>query len=145
MNFKSRKSDLYNHISNDSTINSDLLILIQRLNNTDSIAYVPYGPELEPEYLYEASSSSNRNFMATYALQWHAIRMSKEKGCKEYDMFGISPNNDASHPLYGLYKFKTGFGGELYQSLGCWDYPFDEEKYNIFKNVERRNQGYHIN
>jgi lipid II:glycine glycyltransferase (peptidoglycan interpeptide bridge formation enzyme) len=96
-------------------------------------------------YLYGASSSSNRNFMATYALQWHAIRLSKEKGCKEYDMFGISPNNDASHPLYGLYKFKTGFGGELYQSLGCWDYPFDEEKYNIFKNVERRNQGYHIN
>lgn len=96
-------------------------------------------------YLYGASSNSNRNFMAPYALQWFAIKLSKEKGCKEYDMFGVSPNNDVSHPLYGLYKFKTGFGGEIFHSLGCWDYPFDEEKYNVFKSIELRNQGFHIN
>lgn len=83
--------------------------------------------------------------MATYALQWFAIRLSKEKGCKEYDMFGISPNNDATHPLYGLYKFKKGFGGEIFHSLGCWDYPFNQEKYNLFKSLEIRNQGFHIN
>lgn len=96
-------------------------------------------------YLYGASSSTNRNYMATYALQWFAISLSKEKGCKEYDMFGISPNNDASHPLYGLYKFKKGFGGEVFHSLGCWDYPFDQEKYNVFKSLEITSQGYHIN
>lgn len=336
MNFKSKKSNLYNDVISDSTINSDLLVIIQQVNNTDSIAYVPYGPELEPEnefqgvfleelseclrsflpkncfmvrydlywesfwtrdssfidnqynsfaepsiksqeirfnfntinwnlrksetnilptntlyldlqpelntilermkpktryniklshkkgvtvrtadlndlnvwyslytetanrnglylndikyfeailtteadktkspaevyyliaefdnkplaamflilsgnrssYLYGASSNINRNYMATYALQWFAIRLSKEKGCKEYDMFGISPNNDITHPLYGLYKFKTGFGGEIFHSLGCWDYPFDQEKYNIFRSIERRNQGFHIN
>lgn len=96
-------------------------------------------------YLYGASSNLNRNYMATYALQWFAIRLSKEKGCKEYDMFGISPNNDATHPLYGLYKFKKGFGGEIFHSLGCWDYPFNQEKYNLFKSLEIRNQGFHIN
>lgn len=96
-------------------------------------------------YLYGASSSRFRNFMATYALQWYAIKLSKEKGCKEYDMFGISPSNDASHPLYGLYKFKIGFGGDFYQSLGCWDYPFDQDKYYQYKNIERVQQGYHSN
>ncbi len=96
-------------------------------------------------YLYGASSNKNRNYMATYALQWAAIKLSKKKGCKEYDMFGISPNNDTTHPLYGLYKFKTGFGGEIFHSLGCWDYPFDQEKFNIFKSLEIRNQGFHIN
>lgn len=96
-------------------------------------------------YLYGASSSTNRNFMATYALQWFAIKLSKEKGCKEYDMFGISPSNDITHPLYGLFKFKTGFGGDVYQSLGCWDYPFNHEKYNVFKSFELMNQGFHIN
>lgn len=336
LNFKSRKSSLYNHISRDSNINSDLLIIIKQLNNTDCIAYVPYGPELEPEdefkgifleelseslrsylprncfmirydlcwesfwskdrsftddngnqieepsiksqefrfnfntikwnirksesnilptntlyldlqpdintilermkpktrynikisqkkdvtvriadlndlsiwyrlytetairnglylndikyfeailttradstkspaevyyliaekdntplaamfliisgdrssYLYGASSGMNRNYMATYALQWFAICLSKEKGCKEYDMFGVAPGNDETHPLYGLYKFKIGFGGEIYHSLGCWDYPFDHSKYNLFKSLEIRNQGFHLN
>lgn len=96
-------------------------------------------------YLYGASSSVNRNFMATYALQWFAIKLSKEKGCREYDMFGISPNNDKSHPMYGLYTFKTGFGGDILHRLGCWDYPFDQEKYNLFKSRELVSQGYHLN
>src|SRR5574344_585509 len=95
-------------------------------------------------YLYGASSSKNRQVMATYALQWYAIRLSKEKGCKEYDMFGIAPSNDASHPLYGLYQFKKGFGGEVLRRLGCWDYPYDEEKYNVFKSREILGQGYHL-
>lgn len=95
-------------------------------------------------YLYGASSSVNRNYMATYALQWEAIKIAKEKGCAEYDMFGIAPKADAGHPLYGLYKFKTGFGGEIFHSLGCWDYPLDEEKYNYFKSSELTAQGYHV-
>lgn len=96
-------------------------------------------------YLYGASSSRNRNYMATYALQWEAIKISKQKGCSEYDMFGISPSKDKSHPLYGLHRFKTGFGGHIFHSLGCWDYPYDVEKYNLFKSLEIRSQGYHIN
>lgn len=95
-------------------------------------------------YLYGASSAVNRELMATYALQWEAICLSKSKGCKEYDMFGISPKNDNTHPMYGLYKFKTGFGGEMFHSMGCWDYPFDEEKYFIYKSNEFRRQGFHL-
>ena len=95
-------------------------------------------------YLYGASSDINRNCMATYALQWEAIRMSKYKGCKEYDMFGVSPGPDENHPLYGLYRFKVGFGGKLYHSLGCWDYPLDYEKYCIFRNTEMTSQGFHL-
>ena len=96
-------------------------------------------------YLYGASSSYNRNFMATYALQWEAIRISKSKGCKDYDMFGVAPKNDSTHPLYGLYRFKTGFGGELFHSLGCWDYVFDNDKYQLFKSMELMSKGFHIN
>ncbi len=95
-------------------------------------------------YLYGASSNLNRNYMATYALQWEAMKLAKEKGCTEYDMFGIAPNPDSAHPLYGLYKFKMGFGGDIYHSLGCWDYPLNEEKYNYFKSCELVNQGFHI-
>lgn len=95
-------------------------------------------------YLYGASSDLNRNYMATYALQWEAIKIAKGKGCTEYDMFGIAPNPDISHPLYGLYKFKTGFGGEIFHSLGCWDYPLNEDKYIYFSALELTNQGFHV-
>jgi len=95
-------------------------------------------------YLYGASSNINRNYMATYALQWEAIKISKEKGCIEYDMFGISPKNDIAHPLHGLYQFKTGFGGEIFHSLGCWDYFFDKAKYQLFMSMELLNPGFHI-
>jgi lipid II:glycine glycyltransferase (peptidoglycan interpeptide bridge formation enzyme) len=96
-------------------------------------------------YLYGASSGEHRNLMATYALQWEAIRISKELGCTDYDMFGVAPRPDSSHPMYGLYKFKTGFGGELFHRLGCWDYPLDEDKYTSYKFSELRSQGFHLN
>ena len=84
LNFKSKKSNLYNDIIRDSTINSDLLVIIQQVNNIDSIAYVPYGPELEPEnefqgvFLEELSeclrSSLPKNcFMVRYDLCWESF------------------------------------------------------------------------
>lgn len=95
-------------------------------------------------YLYGASSSKHRNLMPTYALQWEAIKQAKAYGCKQYDMFGVSPGPDTSHPMYGLYKFKSGFGGELYHQMGCWDYPFDDDRYKLFIAAEMQSQGYHL-
>ncbi len=95
-------------------------------------------------FLYGASSSSHRNMMPMYALQWEAIRLCKMNKCKTYDMFGIAPSAIPSHPLYGLYKFKTGFGGKQYHQLGTWDYPLDEDNYRVFRNHELRSQGFHL-
>ncbi len=94
-------------------------------------------------YLYGASSSEKRNYMSTYALQWEAVKIAREYGCTEYDMFGVSPGPDHSHPMYGLYQFKTGFGGELYHHLGCWDYVLDEDGYRHLQISEMNAQGYY--
>ena len=94
-------------------------------------------------YLYGASSNKLRNLMPTYALQWKAMQIAKENRCREYDMFGIAPNPNPAHPMYGLYKFKQGFGGEIYHQLGCWDYPIDAEKYSCFTACEMNMQGYY--
>ncbi|MDD3038284.1 peptidoglycan bridge formation glycyltransferase FemA/FemB family protein [Bacteroides sp.] len=94
-------------------------------------------------YLYGASSSQMRNLMPTYVLQWRAMQLAKMNRCSEYDMFGIAPYADTSHPMYGLYKFKHGFGGEIYHQLGCWDYPFEEDKYQCFTAREMSMQGYY--
>jgi lipid II:glycine glycyltransferase (peptidoglycan interpeptide bridge formation enzyme) len=94
-------------------------------------------------YLYGASSSNNRNLMATYAIQWEAIKIAQNSGCKEYDMFGAAPNAYNTHPLSGLYRFKSGFGGSLYHRMGCWDYPFHDNEYAVFRAQEVNNQKYH--
>ncbi|OHD75612.1 MAG: hypothetical protein A3J97_15905 [Spirochaetes bacterium RIFOXYC1_FULL_54_7] len=88
-------------------------------------------------YLYGASSDEKRNLMPAYALQWAAITSAKAAGCLEYDMYGIPPNNDENHPMAGLYRFKTGFGGELRHYPGAWDYVYLPRVYFLFRAAER--------
>lgn len=48
------------------------------------------------------------------------------------------------YPMYGLYKFKQGFGGEIFQQLGCWDYPIEDDKYRYLTAREMSMQGYYV-
>ena len=90
----------------------------------------------EAVYLYGASSEKKRNLMASYALQVKAMEDAKEMGCTEYDLFGIPPKEDPSHPMAGLYRFKTGFGGRIIHRPGSWDYPYRPFLLKIFSFLE---------
>jgi lipid II:glycine glycyltransferase (peptidoglycan interpeptide bridge formation enzyme) len=90
----------------------------------------------EATYLYGASSDSGRNLMPAYALQWRAMRDAREAGCTRYDLFGIPPQEDASHPMAGLYRFKTGFGGEVLHRAGSWDYAYRSATTAAFRLAE---------
>jgi lipid II:glycine glycyltransferase (peptidoglycan interpeptide bridge formation enzyme) len=90
-------------------------------------------------YLYGASTLDKKSLMASYVLQWEAIKTAKKEGCSEYDMFGSAPNLDPHHPLYGVHIYKKGFGGKLYHRMGCWDYPLDEQAYEMVKMKEINN------
>jgi peptidoglycan pentaglycine glycine transferase (the first glycine) len=72
-------------------------------------------------YLYGASSNEHRNVMPNYVVQWAMIRWSIESGCKIYDFRGVSGFLDESNPLYGIYKFKKGFNGDLVEFMGEMD------------------------
>jgi peptidoglycan pentaglycine glycine transferase (the first glycine) len=63
-------------------------------------------------YYFGASSNDHRKTMAPYALQWHAIREAKKRGCTSYDFLGIAPEDQPKHPLKGVTQFKTRFGGK---------------------------------
>ncbi len=73
-------------------------------------------------YLYGASDNVYREFMPNYDIQWVALTEAKEAGYEIYDFFGISGKTDESDPLYGLYRFKKGFGGEFTEFIGEFDY-----------------------
>lgn len=94
-------------------------------------------------YLYGASSNEHRNLMPTYLLQWQAIKMAKEAGLSYYDLYGIPPEPDPAHPMYGLYRFKTGFGGRIVRRAGCYDLPVKKTGYTIYKLAENARQLYH--
>jgi lipid II:glycine glycyltransferase (peptidoglycan interpeptide bridge formation enzyme) len=87
-------------------------------------------------YLYGASSNQKRNLMAPYALQWRAIQDARAAGCGEYDLYGIPPREDPAHPMAGLYRFKTGFGGRIIHRSGSWDYPYRRVRKTLFTLAE---------
>jgi len=130
--------------ADDSRSPADVRLLVAEKDEKPLAAMFLVITRNRGSYLYGASSFAERNLMAPYALQWEAISQSQEAGCTEYDMFGISPTPDPHHPMYGLYKFKSGFGGDIHHSLGCWDYPLNKEIYTLFRASELHSQGYHL-
>jgi peptidoglycan pentaglycine glycine transferase (the first glycine) len=98
-------------------------------------------------YLYGASVSEHRERMPTYLLQWEAMRWARGKGCIQYDMWGI-PDYDVdrleaefserSDGLWGIYRFKRGFGGRVVRSAGPWDRVYQPLLYNLYLRVVNR-------
>ncbi|OGC09858.1 hypothetical protein A2246_03030, partial [candidate division WOR-1 bacterium RIFOXYA2_FULL_37_7] len=82
-------------------------------------------------YMYGASLSKHRNVMPNHALHWHIIQWAKEKGLKDYDLFGIPSNPSEKHPLWGVYRFKKGFNGELVKYIGAYDLVYNPLLYKI--------------
>lgn len=87
-------------------------------------------------FLYGASSNKKRNLMAPYLMHWTAMLCAREQGCLTYEMGAVSPGLDPAHPFYGMYRFKTGFGGRIELRSGSWDFPLDQEAYRSFCNTE---------
>jgi peptidoglycan pentaglycine glycine transferase (the first glycine) len=92
-------------------------------------------------YLYGASNDQARDRMPTYYLQWEAMRWAKKMGCQEYDLWGVPDEDeptlenefaDRSDGLWGVYRFKRGFGGQLRRSSGAWDYVYSPMRYKLF-------------
>lgn len=81
-------------------------------------------------YVYGASNNQERNRMPTYLIQWEAIRWAKARGCEEYDLWGVPDENKETlesqfekrnDNLWGVYRFKRGFGGEVKRAAQALD------------------------
>jgi peptidoglycan pentaglycine glycine transferase (the first glycine) len=74
-------------------------------------------------FVYGMSKNNYREKMPNYLLQWEAFVRSRNAGCLVYDLWGAPEVFDESDPLFGVFKFKEGLGGEVVRTLGAWDYP----------------------
>ncbi|MBN2017445.1 MAG: peptidoglycan bridge formation glycyltransferase FemA/FemB family protein [Candidatus Cloacimonetes bacterium] len=82
-------------------------------------------------YMYGASSNEYRNVMPNQALHWHVIQWAKEQGYKTYDLWGVPAHPKEGHPLFGVYRFKKGFGGEFKKFIGMHDHVYKPFWYNV--------------
>jgi lipid II:glycine glycyltransferase (peptidoglycan interpeptide bridge formation enzyme) len=103
-------------------------------------------------YMYGASSDEERNRMPTYLLQWEAMKWARKMNCKFYDLWGIPDVDEEvleaefskkhSHDgLWGVYRFKRGFGGEVFRSVGAWDRPYYSGIYKLYRQIMRLRGG----
>ena len=93
-------------------------------------------------YFYGASTDEHRNLMPTYLVQWEAICWARERGCRKYDLWGV-PDADIetlegqftgrSDGLWGVYRFKRGFGGELRRTPDPWERVYNPLLYALYR------------
>ena len=94
-----------------------------------------WGPEAI--YMYGASQRQGQRHMPSYLLQWEAMRWARARGCTRYDLWGIpdsiAQGEDAREDLreknvrdglWGVYRFKQGFGGTPIRTVGAYDIPY---------------------
>ncbi|MGE5376010.1 MAG: lipid II:glycine glycyltransferase FemX [Bacteroidota bacterium] len=92
-------------------------------------------------YLYGASTDQERNRMPAYLLQWEAMKWAKMRGCSEYDLWGVPDEDEATleanfetrhEGLWGVYRFKRGFGGELKRAVQAMDRVYHPLLYKMY-------------
>ncbi|MBN1979657.1 MAG: peptidoglycan bridge formation glycyltransferase FemA/FemB family protein [Anaerolineae bacterium] len=89
-------------------------------------------------YMYGASCDAHREKMPNHLLQWKAMLWAREQGCAVYDMWGAPDVLEESDPMWGVYRFKRGFGGEFVEHIGAWDYPASRIGYWLYNSVMPR-------
>jgi lipid II:glycine glycyltransferase (peptidoglycan interpeptide bridge formation enzyme) len=102
-------------------------------------------------YLYGASSNEHRERMPTYLLQWEAMRWARQHGCTQYDLWGVPDEDEETleteftnrfDGLWGVYRNKRGFGGQLCRAVGPWDRVYSPLAYRLYHWwISRRTNG----
>ncbi len=93
-------------------------------------------------YFYGASSDRERQRMASYGVQWEGIRWAKAGGARWYDLYGVpdaEPDDleaqfeSRSDGLWGVYRFKRGWGGRVVRGAGAWDRVYSPALYTLYR------------
>lgn len=113
-------------------------LLIAEQNGSALAAFLVFAWGREATYMYSGSTEAGLKQGANHLLQWHAIQWARERGCALYDLWGIPDafgqmahaagaeldrleQEAKQHPLYGVYRFKKGWGGQVVRYVPAYD------------------------
>jgi peptidoglycan pentaglycine glycine transferase (the first glycine) len=83
-------------------------------------------------YFYGMSRAEGREHMPNYLLQWSAMRWARDNGCTIYDWWGAPEQLVETDPMWGVHRFKEGFGARFVEGLGAWDYAPSALLYSLY-------------
>ncbi len=86
-------------------------------------------------YMHGMSTLAQREKMPNYLLQWEAIRRLKRAGIRAYDLWGAPDHFDEDDPMWGVFRFKEGLGGQVVRHIGAWDLPLRPFLYRLYTRV----------
>jgi lipid II:glycine glycyltransferase (peptidoglycan interpeptide bridge formation enzyme) len=121
--------------------NQDCVLLIAKYKKTPLAGIMVFARGERAWYFYGASNNLERNRMPTYLLQWEAMRWAASRGCTEYDLWGIPDEEpdtlekdfmSRSDGLWGVYRFKRGFGGEIKRTAGVYQKVINKPFYTAY-------------
>ena len=84
-------------------------------------------------YIHAGSDDTYRKLSAGTPLLAYMIIDAKRHGLTSFDLYGIAPNDDPTHPWAGFTKFKKSFGGTPLTYVGAWDLPISKPKYLLYR------------
>ena len=93
-------------------------------------------------YLYGMSRELHRERMPNHALQWAAMEWARRSGCALYDLWGAPDDPDPSDPMWGVYRFKDGFGARHVRLVGSWETTSRPFAYRLYTTVLPRILGW---
>lgn len=113
-------------------------LLIAEQGGSAIAAFLVFAWGREATYMYSGSTEAGLKQGANHLLQWHAIQWARERGCARYDLWGIPDafgqmahaagaeldrleQAAKEHPLYGVYRFKKGWGGQVVRYVPAYD------------------------
>jgi len=84
-------------------------------------------------YAHAAADDTYRKLRPGSALVAYLIIDAKCQGLKQFDLYGIAPTDDPSHPWAGFSRFKKTFGGAPKAYIGAWDFPLRSVQYYLYR------------
>ena len=89
-------------------------------------------------YFNGMSSNEYRNHQPNFGLQWAALQWAKAQGYQTYDWWGAPNEFVEDDSMWGVYRFKDGFGAEIVRHIGAWDYIPFPPLYFAYENIMPR-------
>jgi lipid II:glycine glycyltransferase (peptidoglycan interpeptide bridge formation enzyme) len=124
------------HTLTKNTLSSHLFLA--KYNGKILTAWIVFVFKDELFYPYGASSSENREVMASNLMMWEVIRFGKKLGLKTFDMWGaMGPNPDKKDPWYGFHNFKEKYGPKHVEFIGSYDLILNPLLYHSYKIADK--------
>lgn len=132
--FRVRQNELKNAITKNNNNLEDFLKLKEEhgdIITLGGVMYMIHGHDVLA--LIGGGYSDYFNLQPAYSIHYEMMKYAADNNYRYYNFYGISGNLDEKDPMYGVYLFKKGFGGQVVELMGEFDMPVRPFYYFLYK------------